>query len=271
MKPVSKTAYYTAGARMLDARCRNTVCGDSYAELFINDEGREILKKFGKNKIKTRNIVHRHRIIDDYICDQLKDNPNTNILIIGAGFDSRVYRLPGGIWTEIDEDQIISIKNEKLPISKCRNQLTRIAIDFETDKLMDKLIPLKTGDRVIVVLEGVLMYLEESAVIKLIKDLQSVFNNHCLICDLMGSWFVEKYGGSIQKNIKELGTSFKFLTDNAESYFQHHGYLVQQKISPIRHQMEKMRVPRFIMQTVLRGYLKDYFVYMFEYNPAGRY
>ncbi len=270
MKPVSKTAYYTAGARMIDASCSNTICGDSYAELFINDEGRVILKKFGKNKIKTQNIAHRHRIIDDYLSKQLKTNPNTNIIIIGAGFDSRAFRLDGGIWTEIDEDQIISIKNEKLPISKCRNNLNRISINFETDKLQEKLAPLKTSDHVVVVLEGVLMYLEENAVSKLTNDLQSVFTNHCLICDLMGRRFVEKYGRSIQKNLIELGASFKFLADNSELYFQDHGYLVQQKISPIRHQMEELRVPKFMMQTILSGYLKDYFVYKFEYCPSGR-
>ena len=75
----------------------------------------------------------RHRIIDDLLRDRLALHPNLRIVIIGAGFDSRAFRLKGGQWLEIDEPQIFAWKDPRLPVAQCPNPLTRVSIDFETE------------------------------------------------------------------------------------------------------------------------------------------
>src|ERR1041384_3029437 len=39
MKPISKTAFYCCGVRMQDAEREKPVCGDTYARVFMNEEG----------------------------------------------------------------------------------------------------------------------------------------------------------------------------------------------------------------------------------------
>ena len=45
-RPVSRTAYYCAGTRMLDAVGPDPLIGDSYAERFMGEEGKLVFKHF---------------------------------------------------------------------------------------------------------------------------------------------------------------------------------------------------------------------------------
>jgi len=46
MKPISKTAFYCCGVRMQDAERSTPVCNDTYAKVFMNEDGLNILAVF---------------------------------------------------------------------------------------------------------------------------------------------------------------------------------------------------------------------------------
>jgi methyltransferase (TIGR00027 family) len=184
MKPISQTAFYCCGVRMQDAERSNPVCNDSYAKAFMNEEGLRILEAFKDETNPNASNVTRHRIIDDLLRQELLTDPDLLIVIIGAGFDSRAYRLSGGRWLELDEPQVISYKNERLPASTCENELRRIPIDFSTDSLTEKLSPFSSQRPVVVVIEGVFMYLDEEVIEELLQKLHRLFPRHKLLCDL---------------------------------------------------------------------------------------
>src|ERR1044072_8941326 len=98
MKPISKTAFYCCGVRMQDAHSQRSVCGDRYAEAFMNDDGREILEAFQDETSPNASTVARHRIIDDFLRQELLASPGLGVVLIGAGFDTRAFRLTGGSW-----------------------------------------------------------------------------------------------------------------------------------------------------------------------------
>ncbi|HKS09983.1 MAG TPA: class I SAM-dependent methyltransferase, partial [Pyrinomonadaceae bacterium] len=165
MKPISQTAFYCCGVRMQDAERDKPICGDVYAKVFMNEDGLRIFEKFKDETGPNSSNVARHRIIDDLLRQELAAHPDLRVVIIGTGFDSRAYRLKGGTWIELDEPQIIAYKNERLPVTDAQNELHRIAIDFSTDSLEDKLSPFAgRGGPVVVVVEGVFMYLEQQAI-----------------------------------------------------------------------------------------------------------
>lgn len=115
---------------MQDAEKEKSVCQDIYAKDFMDARGLDILTAFQSEKNPNAGNVTRHRIIDDIIRAELLNNPDLQVILIGADFDSRAYRLTGGRWIELDKPQIISYKNERLPIEGCKNKLQRIPIDF---------------------------------------------------------------------------------------------------------------------------------------------
>ena len=49
----------------------------------------------------------RHAIIDAQLNMELAADPDATVLILGAGFDTRAFRLSGGRWIEVDEPAII--------------------------------------------------------------------------------------------------------------------------------------------------------------------
>src|SRR5471032_1477025 len=118
LNPISDTAFFTCGARAADARAVIPVCGDFYAERFLDKHGCRIFEGFKRQTGACAGIVARHRIIDDLLRDLLVRDPATSVIVIGAGFDSRAFRLLGGDWTELDESSIIDLKNLRLPVAQ---------------------------------------------------------------------------------------------------------------------------------------------------------
>jgi methyltransferase (TIGR00027 family) len=266
MKPVSRTAFYCCGVRMRDAERDNPVCGDVYAKVFMNEEGLRILEAFKDETNPNASNVARHRIIDDLLRAELAADPSLCVVIIGAGFDSRAYRLEGGTWVELDEPQVIAYKDERLPAADCENELQRVAIDFSTDSLEDKLSALSGREPVAVVIEGVFMYLEEEAIRRLLQTLRSLFPRHELICDLMTREFFENYGRTLHEKLSGLGASFKFIADSPAEVFIENGYVLTERIPIVEKAVlfESPEIPSDVLETLLPTLPTGYAIYVFE-------
>lgn len=266
MKPISKTAFYCCGVRMQDAEGSNPVCGDIYAKAFMNEDGLRILEAFKDETSPNASNVARHRIIDDFLRRELLADPGLCVVMIGAGFDSRAYRLKGGTWVELDEPQVIAYKNERLPASNCENELQRIPVDFSTDSLEEKLSPFSSRSPVVVVIEGVFMYLDEEVIGQLLQTLRRLFPRHKLICDLMSRKFFEKYSRTFHEKITGMGASFKFTADDPEEIFLENGYSRIERVSIVEKAVDfqLIKIPRIVLKTLLRTLAGGYAIYVFE-------
>lgn len=276
MNPVSDTAYYCCGVRMQDAQRAYSLCRDEFAKVFMDERGHQIFDRFKNQILPNISNITRCRIIDDAVRERLKREPALNIISIGAGFDTRPYRLKGGHWIELDEPQIIDYKNAKLPAAQCGNSLQRIAIRFADESLIDKLTFLNSAAPVLIIIEGVLMYLEQSAIKQTIGDLQSKFPEHDLLCDLMPRAFFDKYSSkSVHKLIKELGAVFAPLPEKPETVFLEHAYKAvevvptYQRAHDIGALREVLKMPRFLSSFILGFLMPDlngYAVHEFKFK-----
>jgi methyltransferase (TIGR00027 family) len=266
MKPISKTAFYCCGVRMQDAESSNPVCNDVYAKEFMNKDGLQILEAFKDETSPNASNVARHRIIDDLLRQELLVNPNLSVVIIGAGFDSRAYRLQGGTWVELDEPQVIAYKNERLPVSISENELHRIAIDFSTDSLEEKLSSFADHSPVVIIIEGVFIYLEEEIIRQLLQTLRRLFPHHKLICDLMTKDFCENYGKSLHEKITEMGTSFKFTVDTPQAVFLENGYRRLEEIPIVEKSviLSAPDIPSSVLESMRPTLPRGYSVHVFE-------
>ena len=267
MKPISKTAFYCCGVRMQDAARGDPVCNDTYAKVFMNEEGLTILEAFKDDIRPNESNVARHRIIDDLLQHELDAHSDRLIVLIGAGFDSRAFRLKGGSWVELDEPQVISYKNERLPSEKSPNELQRTPIDFASESVEDKLARFSNRSAVIVI-EGVFMYLEEQNIESLLQTLGRLFPKHKLICDLMTREFFENTGKTINEKITGMGAPFKFTPDNPEEVFLKAGYELNDEIciieKSVMFQMPEM--PETLLEGLRSSLPTGYSIYAFEKN-----
>jgi methyltransferase (TIGR00027 family) len=265
VKPVSKTAFYCAGARMQDAQSARPVCDDQYAARFLDEEGRRVFEPFAAFRMPNASNATRHRIIDDMVRARLRESPAAAIVLIGAGFDSRAFRLDGGRWYEFDETALIAYKNERLPAAESENPLQRIGVDFQTNSLERELGSLNI-DAPLVIVEGVTMYLEESQLRELLSILARAFPRHTLVCDLMNHTFFRRYSGPLHTKLRALGASFKLLHDAPEMLVASAGYELSERVSIVGRASElgAVKIPGFLLRTLLRPLAQGYVVSRFE-------
>jgi methyltransferase (TIGR00027 family) len=238
MNPISNTAYYCCGVRMEDAARKKSVCNDIYAKRFMDARAMEIFAPFKSERMPNITSITRCRIIDDLIAEEIRSNDSTYIFTIGAGFDTRPYRLTGGRWIEVDEPQVIEYKNKKLPAEECGNPLIRIAIDFSTESLPSKLTDLDNDLPIVIVIEGVFMYLEPGQISKTVMEIKSLFPKHILVCDLLTKIFFEKFGASIHAKIVGTGASFTTPPENPQQLFIQNNYVEVESIPIVRRAIE---------------------------------
>jgi methyltransferase (TIGR00027 family) len=262
---ISKTAYYTLGVRVADAASRRPLCGDSFASKFVDEEATRVWEHFKDFRNPNASNASRHRIIDELLQAEFSQQPQARVVVIGAGFDTRAYRLTAGRWLEVDEPVIIDHKNARLPVASARNPLERVAIEFGTESLVTRLAPFRDTQRTHLIVEGVFMYLTQDQRRQLLRAVQELFPHHALYCDLMTKTFVETYGRKMHDAIVALGTSFKELMDKPEALFLDEGYREASTTSITLHAAKRgaLTVPAFMLR-MRRSALKGYQVWKFE-------
>ncbi len=252
---------------MQDAAGSRPVCDDTYAARFMDEAAQRIFEPFREFKHPNISNATRHRIIDDLLRERSTGRFGASVVLIGCGFDSRAYRLGGLRWYEFDEPELIAYKNERLPIAECSSALERVPIDFATQAIEPMLAALPIRDSVVVVLEGVLMYLEPQQIAALLASLRRVWPSHTLVCDLMTRAFFKRYSRAIHRRIEELGAGFTAsLADDPARIFCDHGYRCTGDTSIVGHAAElgALGIPRLILRTVLRRLRDGYTVRVFE-------
>ncbi len=157
----------------------------------------------------------RHAIIDEHLRRAIAEDPQATIVIIGAGFDTRAFRLRGGQWFEFDEPEILTYKESRLPAGEAPNPLRRIAIEFARERLADKLALIAAPSSVHIIVEGVLMYLSHEQRLSLLNTLADRFPHHTIYCDLMRKNFFEKYSRDIHEKIVGMGATFTDMEETA--------------------------------------------------------
>lgn len=267
MKAVSKTAYYCCGVRMQDAESAHPLIGDKYAKKLLGEEGLSYWQEFKQFTRPNASNTVRHHLIDKFTQKELDDHPDATVILIGAGLDSRAYRFKTGRWVEFDEPAMISYKNNLLPVTECNNTLERIAVDFEREKLGDKLQAYTNRPFVIFIIEGVLMYLSNEQKKELLSAVTTLFPKHVLFCDLMNRKFFEKFSADIHKKLVEHGTSFTDLSDEVDQLFLDFGYTKRARISipQTTIDLKLLHVPWLVRKLVfgklMAGYSFNHFTY----------
>ena len=266
MKPVSKTAYYCCAVRALDAGAATSVCGDRYAERFMAPEGWAVFEPFRDLGRPNASNVVRHRMIDDLLREQLARRAETPVVLLGAGFDTRAFRLSGGRWMELDEPAVIALKESRLPAGDAPNPLTRFAVEFDREPVGPALARLGPLVEPIVVLEGVLTYLNVAEVRTILKAVREAFGRATLVCDLTTPAFKRRYAGRIGDRLRALGAPYGRLDGDPLELIESEGYrlVTRESIVGRAAALGALKIPRWLLATLLRGLRDGYTIATFD-------
>ena len=186
------TAQGVAKQRLIEslAKPNKRVIYDPYAKYFvlgssiINLLGHKISVWLGEKIVPGMHdhLICRTRFIDDLI-EESTSAGIEQYVILGAGYDSRAYRLklpPKLKIFEVDQPEVQGIKRLKLPKSiSNRKNIIYVSIDFNNQSLKEQLLDagFDKSKSTIYTLEGVSQYIPKEALSSTLKELATLNAN----------------------------------------------------------------------------------------------
>lgn len=172
---VSDTARWAAAYRAMESARPDALFRDPLAERLAGAKG---MAMTARTPLPARNgwpIILRTKVIDDWILQAVAAGCD-GVLNLAAGLDTRPYRLPLPAaldWIEVDLPAMIEEKTRALADSASLCRLTRRAVDLSDVRARKELLDdvLSRHDRLLVITEGLLMYLDDASVASLARDL----------------------------------------------------------------------------------------------------
>ena len=121
----------------------------------------------------------RALLIDELCNKYIVEHPNATIIHLGCGLDSRCLRINQNFstWYDVDYESVIGIRKEFYSDDSKYNMIGSSILDF---KWLDKV---NITDNVLLVAEGVTMYLSEDEIKKLLEQLNKKFGDVHLLFD----------------------------------------------------------------------------------------
>ena len=230
---VADTSLWVAVHRASEGDRPDAMYKDPYARTLAGERGALIAKKMAAPKFMAWMMAMRTVGIDQLI-EEAVDLGVDTILNLGAGLDTRPYRLNFKRplkWIEVDFPAIIDLKNEKLKGIAANVSLERVSVDL-SQRLAAQNLFKEIGNQskqVLVITEGVIPYLSDSQAEILAQDL---FSNSAF------KYWIQDYrrggyGGAvipswIRRRMK--AAPFKFSQVDWFGFFESHGWTLKRDI-----------------------------------------
>lgn len=172
---VSDTARWVAVYRAWESARPDALFHDPYAELLAGERGRAIAAVMPRQARNGWPLVARTKLVDDFVQTAIANGCN-GVINLAAGLDTRPYRLelPASLeWIEADLPAMIEEKERLLASARPRCRLRRIKVDLKDSAARVAMLREAAGSatQTLVITEGLLIYLEDTEVRALARDL----------------------------------------------------------------------------------------------------
>jgi methyltransferase (TIGR00027 family) len=237
MESVAATCRWIAAVRARESERPDRLFNDPYAAKLAGEAGFAFLDRMtaespeGPQGTNIAYIVHRTRFLDDWMTEGVRQGLR-QIVILAAGMDTRAFRLGFPADTrlyELDLPEVISVKEAALQESGAVPSCARkaIAVDLTTDWSKPLLAagfdPAKPA---IWLVEGLLMYLEEADVRRLLAAVSALAAPGSRIsADLINGYFLKFRGTQrLLGYLEKIQAPWRFGTDEPETFFGEYGW-----------------------------------------------
>lgn len=232
MDTVAKTSLLTAAMRAVETRRsdeQGRLFSDPYAEALAGAEGFAILEKAIAASGDQPAIAIRTAFMDSRIESALKSGMR-QFVFLAAGMDSRAYRMnfPKGTKIfELDREEVFNYKHNKLKTIEPKCERISIATDLKLE-WKNTLIEsgFKVNEPTLWLVEGLLMYLEESDVVYLLNQInQMSMKNDIMLFDCLTRTLIEApYMQNQLKFLASIGAPWHFGVNEPEEFMKKFGW-----------------------------------------------
>ncbi|MCM1388071.1 MAG: class I SAM-dependent methyltransferase [Bacillus sp. (in: Bacteria)] len=202
MQGVPETMLQTLYARAAYSGQQNAKFHDDKAEKIVSRMDYDF-SSAKNDTTMSKGVIARTILLDRMAGDFIRKNPECTVINIACGMDTRAYRLnisESVRWYNIDLPETIEVRRLFLTENDHISMIAKSAMDESWADIIEE-----PKGRVLVIIEGLVMYLSESDVKKILSIINKRFHSADVIMEIMNPWVV--------KNIKEKSihkTSAKF-------------------------------------------------------------
>ena len=182
---VSDTALMVAACRALETARPDGLVRDPFAGRLAGPRGDAILHGISGWQLMCFGVGVRTRFLDDLVVETIARESIEVVLSIGAGLDTRPWRLelpPDLRWIEVDFPEILSYKTNAMANDEPKCRLERMAADVASQAQRASLFAAAGGVPTLMITEGLLMYLAGATVEALAAD-AARHGVHCWLLD----------------------------------------------------------------------------------------
>jgi methyltransferase (TIGR00027 family) len=183
---VEWTNLVTLYLRAYESRSRRPILGDNAAAEAVDRIDYDF-KRIHRTSFPASNqymVVLRAKQLDDWCADFLRRQPDSVVLHLGCGLDSRAFRLAfpqSVLWFDIDQPSVIELRRRLYDDTEHYRMIGSSVTDPEW------LDQIPTRRPTLVVAEGLLMYLREDEVRQLLQRLTDRLDRGELLFDTLSA------------------------------------------------------------------------------------
>ena len=183
---VPETMLQTVYARAKESGARGAI-HDEKAEEIISELDYDF-SLAEKDTAMRSGVIARTIVLDRMTSSWLAKNPDAVVVNIACGLDTRCYRMSGySHWYNLDLPETIAVREKLLPESGAISQIAMSAMDDWGKEIV------KSDGHVLVIIEGLTMYLGEADVKRIFEIIAGRFENVTVFAETMNPMIVKHF------------------------------------------------------------------------------
>ena len=236
IRDVSDTALWVAIYRAEESERKDAVFHDPYARKLAGERGQRIVASIPGGHAWGWPMVVRTRVFDDIVLRAVREEGIDTVLNLAAGLDSRPWRLdlPAATrWVDVDMPGMLAYKAQGLTGETPRCRYSARAADLREVDVRRALFAEigSQAKRVLVMSEGLLIYLEPHEVAALAEDLARQPTFEKWLIDLASPALIEMLAKRFRGPKGLENAPFKFAPAESTAFFESHGWREREYLS----------------------------------------
>jgi methyltransferase (TIGR00027 family) len=226
---VSDTARWVAVYRGMETERPDAIFRDPFAARLAGEKGTAIVDSMKRGRQMAWAMIVRTAVFDEVILERVRNGNADVVLNLAAGLDARPWRLalpPSLRWIDVDLPGILNHKTEILKDEKPKCRYEAVHLDLRDVTRRQALFAQINSEasRVLIVSEGLLIYLPPDDVATLARDLHSASHFQWWVFDLASPRLLELMLKMWGKNLDAGNAPFKFAPAESTDFFEPFGW-----------------------------------------------
>jgi methyltransferase (TIGR00027 family) len=227
IRNVSDTALWVAIYRAMESERSDALFNDPFARRLGGERGEAIVRSIPKGAATSWPMVVRTAVMDEIILRCVRQGVAT-VLNLAAGLDARPYRLPlpsSLRWLHVDLPDMVDYFRGQMAGETPHCELEFIAADMrDADAKRDVFTRAAIHGPVLVITEGLLVYLESGQVAGLARDLHDIAHAKWWLTDLASPMLLKFLEKQWAPKLKAGNAPFQFGPAEGTAFFAPFGW-----------------------------------------------